>query len=394
MKPVLKVCISLFVLLALSPLLFAQSGPNRYSSNPAISGDPILTDDINMNFYEIITTNLKFTKEENLQKVVFAPFKLSSSPYHDILSETKFNLAQKNDISTIGIGLGFDNSSPYSKRGHKIFNSISNPTSRTRDFFIIEDTYKPKVIPSVPNPNDANFPDKLREYYSALKYYNDSLNVYNDILKIAQRDTAVYNREVDSLYGYRYSEKLVRNSFKLTLSYNISLFKIIGGSKIKNTDSVVTNYYTIKSNSVGLSGIYNFNSLSGISFGLNYIYKRASAEQDQKAAEYVGASFSYSFTAIKFIRDYLNDPEYKKSLFLPCMRSGVTFELLNCFNNKSFAEDGIVQNYIAIPFLEFKIKPTAQFRAGVPFKIYKSNGKDQLGLGPFIQLTLQLADIN
>ena len=112
----------------------AQFDPDKnylYSSYTGINADANIFNDLSLNSYELLSTNVQFSKEEDLQKVVFVPFKLIpmsqlENEQYNFLYNTKLNLAQKSGISTVGIGFTWDNSMPGTKRGQRIFENYAS----------------------------------------------------------------------------------------------------------------------------------------------------------------------------------------------------------------------------------------------------------------------------
>ena len=98
----------------------------RVPTQDAVSGsnaEPVLFTDVSINTYQMLSANAQFSKDDNLQKVLFAPFKLMNN-YIDVLSETKLNLAQKDGISTFGLAIAYDQASPFGRRGNRKFMDI------------------------------------------------------------------------------------------------------------------------------------------------------------------------------------------------------------------------------------------------------------------------------
>jgi len=333
--------------------ILGQEMPTRghiYSSVVGNNSEPALYNPVNLNTYELLTTNLLVSKEENLQKIVFAPLKLVDYNRVGFLRETRINVAQKNGISTFGFGLGFDNSSPYSKRGDKkltiAFNGFPSLRVQGKD----EKDYEYEIA-------------KHKFYYS-----------------------------MDSLYAETY-KSMLSNSIKITAGYNISLFEIIGGDKIDfNKDTIIDNYHVIESNNYSLGVTYVFSLKRAVSLTLHHSFKRASQKENEKRVGYIGYSFSYAQQIFVLNKQYSKTQEYLKSLFVPSVVGGISIEFQRATDNKEYAKDGITQTLVYTPFMEFKVNPKNQFRIGVPIKKY-SGLTSETAFGPFIQWTLQIARV-
>jgi hypothetical protein len=184
----------------------------------------------------------------------------------------------------------------------------------------------------------------------------------------------------------------VKNSFSLTWGYNISLFEILGGDKVLNDDSLIANQFKVKAHSLSVDLSYAFSEKTAFSLGMAYQKKRSSAVEDQKMVKYFGLNFTLSSWLTALDKDFASSAEYNKNLFASSLYWGFSFEYLKAKGDSKFFEDGIKYQYIITPFLDFRISPKSQFRIGLPIRKYESVNKNQVGLGPFLQYSLQLED--
>lgn len=346
-------------ILALTTLLFSfkafsQEMPTKghiFNSIVGNNSEPVIYNAVNLNTYELLTTNIQVSKDDNLQKIVFLPVKLVNSENVGFLRETKINVAQKSGISTFGVGFGFDNSSPFSKRGTRILNEAFTGFPAER-------------------PKGEKEQDYEYEAYKSKYYYS-----------------------MDSTYAEAY-EKLLRHSFKLTVGYNISLFEIIGGDKVDlDNDNIIDNYFVTESNNLSLGFTYIFSSKTAVNVNGHYSSSLASQKQNEKQVEYLGGSFSFAQRLCVLNKNYRKTPDYLKSLFVPSIVGGASIEFKNAVSNETFAKNGITKTLAITPYLEFKINPKNQFRIGVPIKKFEGI-KKEVSLGPFIQWTLQIAKVD
>ena len=333
---------------------FCQEIPQKghiFNSIVGNNSEPVIYNAVNLNTYELLTTNIQVSKEDNLQKIVFAPFKLTDSEKVGFLRDTRINVAQKSDISTFGIGLGFDNSSPFSKRGTRLLNVAFNGFPSQR-------------------PKGDDEKDYEYEAYKSKYYYS-----------------------MDSTYAKTY-EKLLKNSLKLTIGYNISLFEIIGGDKVDlDDDDVIDNYFITESNNLSLGITYIFSSKTAINLNGHYSSKMASQKENEKQVDYLGGSFSFAQRLFVLNKNYHKTQDYLKSLFVPSIVGGASIEYQKAVSNEVYAKNGITETLAITPYLEFKINPKNQFRIGVPIKNYEGI-KKEVSFGPFIQWTLQIAKVD
>lgn len=345
-----KIC-PLVLLLSISICSVRAQSDNRsngqiYNSVVGTNSEPVIYNAVNLNSYELLTTNIQVSKENNLQKVVFSPFKLLErvSP---MFRETKVNLAQKDGISTIGIGFGFDSSNPSRPRNDKFLQQID-------------------ITIPIKDSNETEY-----EYQA----------------RVAQKESSI-----DAAYANAYMQ-MQKNSYKFTLGYNASLFELIGGDKVDlDKDDIIDNEYSLQSHNFSAGLTYVFTLKTAINITGHYSTKLASAKGDEKRAGYAGGSLSFAQQIVVLKRNYMISPEYIKNLFIPSIVAGASIEYQEAVSNKKFAKDGITKALAITPFLDFKINPKNQFRIGIPIKKY-SGFKDETSFGPFVQWTLQFAGI-
>lgn len=326
--------------------IYGQQG-NIYNSVVGANSEPSIYNAVNLNSYELLTTNIQVSKENSLQKMVLAPFKLSENTSLGFLRETKINLAQKDGISTIGIGFGFDSSSPFTKKNDAILEGLVFTT----------------------DPVQGTDPDHVFEAKKAI------IERKNDLLRV------------------KAYEEMLKNSFKITAGYNISFFEIIGGDEVDlDQDGVIDNKHRVESNNFSMSLTFVGSIKSAVSLTGHYSSKLASSKDGEKRVDYAGGSLAYGRQVFVLNKKYEESQDYLKSLFVPSIVAGASLELQTAVSNKLSAKDGIITTWALTPFLDFKINPKNQFRIGVPIKRY-SGIKKEIGFGPFLQWTLQFASI-
>ncbi|MER3317016.1 MAG: hypothetical protein RIB79_01870 [Allomuricauda sp.] len=321
---------------------------NIFNSIVGPNSEPIVYNTINMNSFDLISSNIQFSEKNNSQKLVVLPFKLFNDQPSGLIRNLKLNIAQKNGISTFGIGIGLDNSSPFSKRGDDIFNKVDIVSKRGQS-----------------------------EDESDLEYqqYEASYALYLD-------------KEVAKYY-----ENLLKNSFQLTFGFNISYFSIIGGDKVDlDENGLIDNEKSIESFNYSLGASYTLNSSAGISASLHIVDKLGSAEEGQERVPYLGGSFTFAKRILVLDSNYKTSKDYFKSLFVPSIIFGFTFEYQEAQKNFDFAKDGIIRQSVYTPFLDFKINPKNQFRLGIPIQKLTSQNRDLQSLGPFIQWGFSIAN--
>ena len=320
---------------------------NIHSSIVGPNSEPVIYNAINMNSFDLISTNLQFTEKNNTQKVVVSPFKFLNNSQGTLLRNSRINITQKNGISTFGVGMGLDNSSPFSNRGDRLFEEADIPSKRTkRD-----------------DESESEFQKYEVEYYKEL------------------------NESVTSFY-----ESLLKNSFQLTLGFNISMFSVIGGDKIdQNNDGLIDNQNNVESYNYSLSGTFTVNAKTGFGLSIHHVDRLSEPTQGQERVPYWGGSFNFAQRLFLFDNNYETSENYRKTGFVPSLVFGMTIEYQEATDNETFAKDGITKKTVYTPFFDIKINPKNQFRIGVPIQRFKGIN-DEISFGPFVQWGFSLAN--
>lgn len=327
----------------------AQVQNDIFSSVVGPNNEPVIFNAINMNSYDLVSSNIQFSEENNLQKLVISPFKLIDDTPPQLIRNSKFNITQKNGISTFGVSLGMDNSSAFSKRGDELWKKIIFPAQRSKKDDESEQEY---------------------EVYKAKSNFS--------------RDSLLTD----------YHEKLIKNSFQLTLAMNTSFFSVIGGDKVDlDNDGLIDNENSVESYNYSLSMAFAFNEKRALSLSVHNIRQLAEPTEGQERVNFWGFSFSFA-SRIKILNNnYEYTDDYKKSLFIPAIFAGFTVEFLEAQNNLAFVKDDITEKLVFTPYFDFKINAKNQFRIGVPIQKFESM-TTEVALGPFVQWGFTLSNLN
>lgn len=400
-----------------------------YNSYTSINSDPDLFNDISLNAHDLITTNIQFSKDDDLQKVVIVPFRLSTlekiNGGNNFLYNTKINLAQKSGISTLGLGFTWDNSLPGTVRGERIFKNFNQKVAKIKeklsaDFLIklkqeitkaekqeldyaisakmindlkkilkrLEDRVKENTSAgfSLSNRVQSDFLSKDGWSYVDYVYYKALFDKFN-------MDTKT---KLDVELTNEYYNALLKNSVKITFGGNWSYFKILGSDTIDlDNDNLNDNENSLKQKNLSLGFTHLVNEIWGYNTTAYFLNKRASAEEQNDLQPYFGLSASVGFRAWIFNENYKTSKEYIETLFVPSMHAGLAFEYLDCnAKDSEDCEDGIQKTYGITPYVEFKINPKNQFRLGIPITKTTQFDSKKETIGPFIQWRLQLTGNN
>lgn len=324
-----------------------------FSSILGPNSEPVLFNVISLNSYELVSSSLIYSKDDQLQKVIFSPFKLLHNPTKSFIDGTKLNISQKDGQLTAGIGFSFDNSNAFSERGDKIYDNSFN------QFHII------KGQGQTQSDDDYNL------------------------------EKAKTRLEQDEVY-YTYYENLVSNTYKITFGYNRTFFKVIGGDLVDlDDDMIFDNKHKVKADHLSIGLAYIFNLSNAANLTLHSSQRFDSAKEDQMRISYLGGSFSYVRRLFELDKDFKNTKTFRETNFIPGIYAGIAIEYEEARNNLEFLSDGINKKTIYTPFIEFKISPTNQFRLGIPIqKFNRLDQNDSTSFGPLVQWTVQIAKAN
>lgn len=323
---------------------------NDYVGNLRNPG--ILFNELDFSGYELLSTNLTFSDKNNAQKIVFSPFRLDADQRSNILLNTRFNVALKNNITTLGLAIGGDNSEPRLEKFQAIREAVFS-----RGQYLIPECFGTK----------------------------------------AEQDRARQINEAEARrLLFEYDSIRTKHVIKWSIGYNTQLFGVLsskGDDPI--TDSV--NYFGLKSHNISgqISYLIN-NGQWSFSGGYNYIISRKNAEKGQDKIPYHGLAFSIAYRAISFLKgDKLKSNEnYLKFLYVPSLNIGMSFEYKTTKGDVKFAEDGIKTGRVVTPYIDILISPAAQFRIGIPITKTKTVvDKKTSEVGALLQYSFKLSSL-
>jgi len=353
-----------------------------------------LFNDIDLSVYELAAANFSFTDKDQVQKINFQPFKLLDKS-NNVLNSIKFNVVQKKDITTFGIGFGGDYSDPASKRGARILDEVFN---------------KQKSAPP-PIVADMSIFSKRRDSINGSKNTNEIKKILIAVLvdipsekakEKAKQDNDKQNQEfkkntLDTLL-LRYDELRAHHVLKWSVGLNTQFFSIFSAKGNAN-DFESINYYGNKANvySATISYSYDRGSIN-LSGSYNYLNSRKDAIKGSDKIDYNGFSLFLSKRLVSFLNGekLKTNENYKKSLFIPSIMLGGSWELKTTReNNFILIEDGIKRAQVFTIFTDILISPIAQFRVGLPIQNNKLvSGEKMSYLGATVQYTLKFSNLN
>lgn len=76
----------------------------------------LLFSDIDFSGNDLLNAGITFSDKNNVQRIILSPFRLSDKITNNILLNTKFRAAVKNNITTLGLAIGGDNNDQNLKK--------------------------------------------------------------------------------------------------------------------------------------------------------------------------------------------------------------------------------------------------------------------------------------
>jgi len=105
-------------------LIMGANGQNQQYFNYSIidgNSTPVIFNRDNLLSNQLLTYSFQPGGDRgNLHQLVLSPFKIKIPKRYNFLHETRFNFAQTNGQTTLGIGIGFDTGSPFGQRAKKL----------------------------------------------------------------------------------------------------------------------------------------------------------------------------------------------------------------------------------------------------------------------------------
>ena len=323
---------------------------NDYSGSLKSPGS--LFSELDFSSYELLTTNLTFSDKNSVQKLSFAPFRLSNKTRSNLLLNSKLNIAVKGGITTFGAAIGGDYSDQRLTRIEKM-----------RDAIFKMGIYDIPVCGSKQDQEAA----KLKNIKEAKRLLN------------------------------KYDSARTKSVFKWSAGYSVQLFALLSttGDNVV-ADSV--NYYGMKANVISLSCSYGINNGQWqFSGGYNNISSRKNAEKGQNKILYHSWQIAASYRMLSFLKgDKLkSNDNYIKALFVPSLNIGFSYDYKNTNGAVKFIEEGIQKSRVITPYIDILLTPASGFKIGFPFTKNKSViDAKTLQLGAVIQYSFKLINLN
>lgn len=349
--------LSVMVLLAVPG--YAQQQPSTnpiFVSVTGVNAEPVIYRDVSLTTYDLLAGSIQWEKTDSSAKATFAPFKLKEK-YTPVLSEIGLNVSQAKGVTTFGAGVAYNPHSAFSEQSGTTLAAAAAKIPKIRDQMT----------------DAAGHKIETDEAYEGFR-------------------TAYYKEAWFKIYDAFYKD-LATNAFIVSVAGNVQTFGTIGGDHVDiDEDGKVDNFYNKKGYDFSATLTYSFSQATGLSASAHYGRKRLSAVEGQTTEVYPGYSLSFAQRVKVLNPNYTRSDDYLKSLFIPSIVTGASFEWQRCGGTAASCQDSLQSQYALTPFVDLKIAPAAQFRIGVPIQRTVTFGKvNKVALAPAIQYVVQLS---
>ncbi len=332
-----------------------SQGTNGIARNPIVSSitgtmaEPEIFRDVNLTSFDLLTGSFQLKEDDQSVKVVFVPFKLRER-YTPLISELAINLAQKKDVTTLGLGIAYNSKTGFSKKAQDDLKALLSNMKPFRSERAGE--------------ADAEF-DLLRNAYIKKQW----IDIYD-----------------------RFYKDLAKNAWILSFAVNTQTFGSLGGDRIDvNEDGLTDNFYKSKGNELNSSFTYTASQRFGLTVAGHFARRRQSSIEGAKLASYPGWSIAAAARVRTLDPKYRESDNYLKSLFIPAIVVGLSLESETCSGSADTCEEMTKVSRAITPFAQIKISPETQFTIGVPIQRKAVfGGKTKQELAASLQYALQL----
>ena len=347
------------VLMTMAAPASAQLPPAHnpvFVSVTGVNAEPVIYRDVSLSTYDLLAGSIQFEKTDSSAKATFAPFKLREG-YTPVLSEIGLNFSQAKGVTTFGAGVAYNPRSAFSKASGEALAAAAATIPRIRDQMT----------------NAAGEKIETDEAYEAFR-------------------TAYFKEAWFKIYDTFY-KTLATNAFIVSAAANVQTFGTIAGDAVDvDENGKIDNFYDKKGYDISMTVTYSASQATGVSASAHYGRKRLSAVEGQTLEVYPGYSLAFARRVKVLNPNYTRSDDYLKSLFIPSIVVGASFEWQRCRGTAASCQDALQSQSALTPFVDLKISPTAQFRIGVPFQRTVTFGKEsKVALAPAIQYVIQLA---
>ena len=402
---------------------------------------PSLLPDLKVDGYELLESSL--TVEDKGGKVSWAPLLLRPR-YVDALSETRLQVSQRNDLTTLGAAVRYNPLSPRSGRGKRLWLEMNATPSREKQQLRQEILLalqmargkqadaNAKVVPEYAEAakrvqlladelskleNESERPTLAAEHRAAVRELAELEDVARakrlerarasgDGLDLGLHEVASLEAQLKTVEGeiesafsravFAYSERLFQSKIPvLGVSYNAMFFSVLGGDESDaDGDGLADQSERLASQTVAGTVDVRLGSRGQVSGLISYARERESAEAETKLKSSLGYGATVGYIIRILNPGYRSTSDYRNSFFIPSLVAGLALEGKTCReDDKSSCPNAVESELVLTPFLDFKISRTAQFRIGFPVRRREVFMNDpQVGAGITTLVSFQLGN--
>jgi hypothetical protein len=371
---------------------------------------PAIFSDIKVRSTDLLEASLSV--ENKGASLAYAPFLYGLSRYRPLVSELRLRVAQKDNLTTFGVGTQINPLSPRSGRGKALWMAQGGtppPLQQLSDKLRARKTvleaelaklhaeYR-KASTFAPGMTTENL-EALRKEQSRLVAAiagkaAEHRPVADQLAALEAADAKFTATRVQTFYTRLLDARVPVVGF----GYSATAFPLLAGSaKDADNDELNDVEHQLKKHSLSASADWRLSRRVQLGGLIAREWERASAEAGTRYADMTG--FSVTAGGIVAILDsaYEESAAFKESLFIPSVAVGAALEYRSCRNagDAGVSCPDSLERLIALtPFVDLRVTKTTQFRIGAPLKFSTPvrSGSTTTDLGVLTAFVLQLGE--
>ncbi len=389
----------------------ATSVPCRVETSIFAAAEaPAIFSDIKVRSTDLLEASLSV--ENKGASLAYAPFLYGLSRYRPLVSELRLRVAQKDNLTTFGVGTQINPLSPRSGRGQALWMAQGRtlpPLQQLSDKLRArKKTLEAELAGLLEEYRKASTfaPGMTKEDLEALRK-KQSLLVDAIFAKTAELKPIADQLAAQEAADAKFTATRVQTFYTRLLDarvpvvgfgYNATAFALLAGSiKDADNDGLDDVEHQLKKHSLSASVDWRLSRRLQIGGLLAREWERGSAEAGTRYADMTG--FSVTAGGIVAILDsaYEESAAFKESLFIPSVAVGGSIEYRSCGNAGDAGvscPDSLKRLVALTPFLDLRVTKTTQFRIGTPLKFSTpvQSGSTATDLGVVTAFVLQLGE--
>lgn len=280
--------------------------------------------DFSMNPYSLVDSSIKFSDDGTKQKLTFTPLLLRNKP--NSWYGWTLGVVNGGGTSTFSTGLTYDEMASYGSKRRQFIDEFNRQARR---------------------PIDLNLRPGESEAERDVRIDREQLEVYSDFWEKRQLDSDAYS-----------------------LSLFVQQFSLLQASKVDlDDDGKTDNEHSTKAYGGSVQWLHRWSYKTSASLTGSAGKRRTQAVEGSPLRTFYGAGFTIAHI-IKILaeEEYKISKDYRSKFYIPNIALGSSAEWQSCEGKPLECENGLKEQFILTPFLDFRLPGGTQFRVGAPIK--------------------------